>query len=160
MNEIFSFSSAWDVSRSRSSIVEYHNVLWFPKGCPKFSCCLLRDLHERLPTRQRLVNFGIISTNNCVLCNVSHETIEHLFFNCAFSSYIWKLATETRSTTKLDGQLIKAKFSHKANTFMLAKHAIGAAVWHIWHGRNRKIFKVNTCIKSKYSEDYMRTSIS
>jgi len=153
-NEKFTLSSAWELSRAKYPIADYHSVIWFPNACPKFSCCLLRAIHDRLLTRQRLLNFGIINTNDCVLCNSQPETIEHLFFSCVSSSYIWKLCKLKLGLSQgLIGSLleevilVKRRFSEKTKASLLAKHAIGAAVWHIWQERNRRIFRAQTMHK-------------
>lgn len=45
---------------------------------------------NRLPTRARLVSWGMQVSSLCVLCSNHIETRDHLFLSCAFSEIIWK----------------------------------------------------------------------
>src|ERR1044072_3729804 len=49
---------------------------------------LWMTLKGRLPTRDRLVRFGIINETGCCLCG-GDESIEHLFFTCRVTYKIW-----------------------------------------------------------------------
>ena len=51
---IFTFSSAWNISRTPSPTFDLVEVVWNQATCPKMSCCLLRALTSRLLTRTRL----------------------------------------------------------------------------------------------------------
>ena len=55
------------------------------------SCCLLTALTNKLLTRTGLMQFGIINTDICVLCNSGSESVDHLFVSCSYSSYIWTI---------------------------------------------------------------------
>ncbi|XP_039007790.1 uncharacterized protein LOC120135602 [Hibiscus syriacus] len=44
---------------------------------------------DRLPTRSRLISFGLNVESLCLLCNRGEETRGHLFFQCEFSSRLW-----------------------------------------------------------------------
>lgn len=48
-------------------------------------------IHNRIPTRDRLIQRGLQVDNRCLLCNRNQETIDHLFFSCDFSYDLWKL---------------------------------------------------------------------
>lgn len=48
-----------------------------------FSTWLL--LHGRLPTCQYLQGIGITVDDECCLCNLEKETVDHLFFGCSYS---------------------------------------------------------------------------
>ena len=86
----FSFASRETV-RDTSPSFALHNVVWFPFDSPKMSCFLLKGLLDRLPTRSKLLQFGIIKTDGCVLCSANSETRKHLFLKCVYSAYIWAL---------------------------------------------------------------------
>lgn len=55
------------------------------------SLCMLRALKKKMPTRSLLKRLNITDLDSCVLCNQNSETVEHLFFECPFSAYLWKL---------------------------------------------------------------------
>jgi hypothetical protein len=109
---------------------------------------MLKAIHNRLPIRARLHNFGIVDNNSCVLCVSGVETIDHLFFECQFSTYIWtlcrlKLQLEPTpiGTLQQEAEMIKAKFKSKDKTYVLARNALAATVWQVWQERNRRIFQ-------------------
>ncbi|XP_020259485.1 uncharacterized protein LOC109835933 [Asparagus officinalis] len=143
----FSFSSAWNQVRTSYDKFELYNVVWFPNSNPRMSCCMLRSLCNRLATRDRLFKFGITSIEVCALCNSYKETRDHLFFQCQYSAYIWKLCklklqmkiTDVKDL-KTEALEIQQKFKKKDNTYILARLALNATVWHIWQERNKRIF--------------------
>jgi len=86
-----SFSSAWNIVRSPSQPFELCNTVWFPSHSPKMACCLLRALNDKLLTASRLKHFSVIDKDTCFLCCKEPETIQHLYFSCPYSAYIWSL---------------------------------------------------------------------
>ena len=87
----FSFPSAWNLIRQNGEPCEFKKLTWFSTHCPKMAVCLLQSLQKRLLTKDRLLQLGIIQDNECPLCKSSPETIEHLYFECSYSGYIWTL---------------------------------------------------------------------
>ena len=84
----FSFTSCWNVPR-----LKYPDpalLLTLLVHCPKMSMCLVRALKGKLLTRHFLKGIGITQDDTCMLCNISMETIEHLFFQCSYSTYLWE----------------------------------------------------------------------
>lgn len=111
------------------------------------ACCLLKSLLNRLPTKERLHRFGILSENTCVLCEEVVETRDHLYFECPFSEYVWSLCRIKLNiplsqigniTTEAD--LLKGKFNAKDITYQLARLAFFVTVWNIWQERTKRIF--------------------
>jgi len=53
-------------------------------GIPKVNhhpYCSWRVLHNKLPTKERLIRLGIHNVNPlCVMCNIGKESVSHLFF--------------------------------------------------------------------------------
>ncbi|KAF5188218.1 Reverse transcriptase zinc-binding domain, partial [Thalictrum thalictroides] len=46
-------------------------------------------LHGKVPTRDKLIQKGILITSGCPMCNQGNETIMHLFFHCAWAQELW-----------------------------------------------------------------------
>ena len=90
-NRAFTLASAWHIVRSHAPIFDLADVIWFLGCIPKMACCILKALHDRLPTSARLKQFKIVSSDMCVLCNKESETITYLFFDCSYSAYVWTL---------------------------------------------------------------------
>jgi len=121
-------------------------VVWFPSHSPKMAICLLRALHGKLLTRDFLQSIGVSDTVSCVLCGTGQESIQHLFFTCPYSAYLWTLCrlklglTGTIGTLEEEALLILTTFKNKTKTGILAKLTLSAIVWHIWKERNQRVF--------------------
>lgn len=87
----FSLASAWQISKVKHQKFSLFNIIWHPHHCPKMAHSLYKAVRGRLPPKDRLCRFGIIHDDSCVLCSENVETINHLYFECEFSQYIWKL---------------------------------------------------------------------
>jgi len=84
----------------------------------------------------------------CVLCSSGQENIQHLFFQCPYSAYIWTLCRLklgipcSIETLQDEANLIQEKFKKKYKSSILAKLTLAAAVWHIWKERNQRNFQL------------------
>jgi len=140
-NGQFSFFSAWNIVRSPSQPFDLCNTVWFPSHSPKMACCLLRALNDRLLTAGRLKHFSVIDKDTCVLCSNEPETIQHLFFSCSYSAYIWSLCKlklgldPSVSSLQAEALNVQEKFSKKNKCYVLARLVLGGAVWHILEGK-------------------------
>ena len=104
---------------------EFHSTIWFPSHYPEMATCLLRALLGKLLIKDKLLNFGIIQSNICTLWNSCPETINHLFFDCSYSRYIWclcrlKFGLQQGINSLEEARLIKNKFKTKCRTAALA----------------------------------------
>ena len=45
---------------------------------------------NRLPTKDRLISWGLTIDGDCKLCQIEPKTRDHLFFGCSFSRGIWR----------------------------------------------------------------------
>ena len=87
----FSSSETWEVIRERHQLCHWHNAVWFKYATPKYSFILWTALKGRLPTGDRMRQWGGNVNISCVLCNEPLETLEHLFFDCVYSAQIWEI---------------------------------------------------------------------
>ena len=88
---VFTFQNCQDMVRHKFSNWPFSPLAWFPNHSPKMSTCLIRALHGKRLTKHFLMGIGIRQEENCLLCMAAAETIDHLFFQCPFSGYIWQL---------------------------------------------------------------------
>jgi len=112
-------------------------VVWFPSHSPKMAICLL--------TRDFLQSIGVFDTISCVLCGTGQESIQHLFFTCPCSAYLWtlcrlKLGLIGTIGTLEEALLILTRFKNKTKIGILVKLTLSAVVWHIWKERNQRLF--------------------
>ncbi|XP_020870158.1 uncharacterized protein LOC110225250 [Arabidopsis lyrata subsp. lyrata] len=96
---------------------------------------------NRLPTRVRLVSWGLNIPSSCCLCSVMEETREHLLLRCVFSAQIWHLVQSKLRlspcifiswTSLLVWMKLKIEFAPP----ILRKLVSHATVYHVWKQRN------------------------
>lgn len=84
-----------DKPESSTCVAKERNMwrrLWSMNIKGKIKHFLWRAYHNILPTGNRLLQKGLQIDAICKCCGEGPETIEHLFFDCAKSQIIWKLA--------------------------------------------------------------------
>ncbi|KAL0856090.1 hypothetical protein Bca101_061243 [Brassica carinata] len=87
---LFSSRITWEHIRQKAPTVFWSKVVWFKENIPRNAFVTWMAMLRRLPTRDRLRNWGLNVLADCVLCCTGVETHHHLFFECDFSSSIWK----------------------------------------------------------------------
>ena len=85
---VYSINSSWNIIRSPSPQVSWFNLVW-GLHIPKCSFILWLALHNKLATKLRLFNWGMVNDVNCTFCNPNVESIDHLYFVCPFTNGIW-----------------------------------------------------------------------
>ena len=111
------------------------------------AACLLRAIQMKLPTKDKLHQWGILQNNTCVLCKLYPEAISRLFFDCRYTSYIWALCklkwglSQQISSLTIEAIMLNSTFRTKSQSTTLARLVLAAAVWHIWKERNLRIFQ-------------------
>ncbi|XP_013639441.1 PREDICTED: uncharacterized protein LOC106344656 [Brassica oleracea var. oleracea] len=71
--------------------VSWYASVWFSRAIPRRSFHMWLVIQNRLPTRNRLIHWGLQVDPQCLLCNRSPESRDHLFFFCQFSYDLWTL---------------------------------------------------------------------
>ncbi|GMQ02437.1 hypothetical protein CsSME_00048663 [Camellia sinensis var. sinensis] len=74
--------SAWNAIRVPQACVSWWYGVWFSYNVPKRAFILWLCCWKRLATKDRLQRWGMEVHLLCVLCNLSHESHDHLFFEC------------------------------------------------------------------------------
>ncbi|KAL9281304.1 putative reverse transcriptase zinc-binding domain-containing protein [Arabidopsis thaliana] len=59
----------WEQLRNHSPLLPWNKVIWFKEAIPKFSFITWVAMKERLPTRDRLLSWGLSVSLLCVLCS-------------------------------------------------------------------------------------------
>ncbi|XP_010549577.1 PREDICTED: uncharacterized protein LOC104820715 [Tarenaya hassleriana] len=86
---IFSTSKAWKLHQILPPPVTWHKSVWFPRSIPKHSFIVWLAAKNRLPTKDRLLSWGLDVADTCVLCDSSVESVDHLFFCCQYTHVVW-----------------------------------------------------------------------
>ena len=147
--------------RAHNSIVPCHNIVWSQGGIPRQNFILWLAAHQRLSTHDRIINLtpGPLA---CTLCHSQMETHDHLFFACAYSTYVWQDLMQRcdmvwnrhnwSDTLLWMGQHLKGKKAHH----VIPKMCLGVAVYGLWRERNNRTFKLRCCPR----EHILQTLIS
>lgn len=123
---------------------QWAKAVWSSKEFPRQSFHAWLVVLNCLPTRDRLLNWGLQVNHLCLLCNTAPESREHLFMDCPYSYDLWTLAATKchlhqllRDWTALLNQMITLPppRSKKLLSLLVWKSAMH---W-IWHERNQRL---------------------
>ncbi|XP_074265197.1 uncharacterized protein LOC141587618 [Silene latifolia] len=103
-------------------------------------------MQRKLATIDQLNVRGLCMVNRCTLCKMDNECHKHLFFQCSYSTMIWR-----QILTWLNMQYRTVKLSKEMHWIAgrrTCKHwkarwytsCLGATVYCIWEERNTRIF--------------------
>ncbi|GAV69290.1 LOW QUALITY PROTEIN: zf-RVT domain-containing protein, partial [Cephalotus follicularis] len=81
-------SKAWQLIRRASVFVPWWKLVWFSKRIPKHSFCLWLTILRAHKTKDKLLNWGLISSARCVFHCGGSESMDHLFFE---RPYTWDI---------------------------------------------------------------------
>ncbi|XP_073031316.1 uncharacterized protein [Primulina eburnea] len=110
---------------------------------PKHRFTLWLTAHAKLLTRDRL---PFANDKSCVLCNIQHESVQHLFFKCGFSAAIWNEIRNWLDMQKIMGSpsaILKAFRSYYRGNSTLSRMritALASTIYYIWNARNKMMF--------------------
>ena len=143
-----SFSSrvTWEGIQIPSPLVQWYSVVWFKEEISRCSFISWTAFLGRLPTRDRLISWGLSVSPGCALCSLADESIEHLFFHCPFAVATWSrlcgryLASPPASLAEvvlLCQQLLGPHASRAVTVLKLLNQVI---IYNLWRERNARIF--------------------
>lgn len=139
----FSSSKTYQSIQQTLPEVPWHRAVWFKERIPKHSFIYWVLMRDRLPTKDRMRNWGLNVNPECPLCNTALESTSHLFFECEYSTAVW-LAFFNHPTLNPPRDMSNAMVwaqqvtvSSKARSICLL--ILQAAVYFIWRERNARL---------------------
>ncbi|KAG7547838.1 Reverse transcriptase domain [Arabidopsis suecica] len=137
----FSSSKTWSVLRPRDNEKDWASSVWFRGAVPRNAFNMWVSHLDRLPTRHRLMAWGVIQSAECCYCSFSPETRDHLMFDCVFGATVWKeiffrLTPAHRQLCSWSELLSWTRSRTTQAPSTLRKVAAQAFVYHIWRQRN------------------------
>lgn len=152
---LFSSKTTWEHIRQKSPTVFWSKVVWFKEHIPRNAFVTWMAMLRRLPTRDRLRSWGLNVPAACVLCSSGIETHHHLFFECEFSSSLWKhFARQILAAAPSDLHSSAALINHRrldSTRGPVIKLIFQSAIYLIWQERNARIFTSTTTSASGLS---------
>ncbi|CAN6894972.1 unnamed protein product [Brassica oleracea] len=85
----FSASRTWKALHPTPATVPWYSSIWFKSGIPKHAFHAWVSVRGRLPTRDRLLNWGMSVPSTCLLCGLADESRDHIYFSCSYSRSVW-----------------------------------------------------------------------
>lgn len=125
--------------------MHWYKVVWNKAFIPKHALCMWMACQKRLPTQDRLIQWKSEPPDiKCVLCKLTVETHDHLFFQCTFSRSIWntvKKETGIQNCPDKWTDIIDLWSTGQWRRWStVQKLSISAVVYHVWMERKRKFF--------------------
>ncbi|GJR38847.1 homeodomain-like protein [Tanacetum coccineum] len=143
---------AWEAFRPRGNEVNWFRIVWFPHSIPRHSFHLWLVMRNSLKTQDKLRQWDVgINTDlnllRCSLCNTQSDSHAHLFFECPYSSKVWKLVRHLADMELVPPILydIVAHLQSMANKrtarSIFGKLILAASSYFVWLERNNRLFK-------------------
>ncbi|CAA7037985.1 unnamed protein product [Microthlaspi erraticum] len=135
----------YDSLKAHAPIVPWKTSVWNSGGIPKHSFLTWLFVLNRSPTKDRLLNWGLLVDPMCLLCNRCAENKNHLFFDCSFSWSIWGhlgsrcgiIPSKSWDSTLLHLQQLQGRRSKRKLTLLVWQ----CAIYFIWTERNARLHR-------------------
>ncbi|XP_077226301.1 uncharacterized protein LOC143859506 [Tasmannia lanceolata] len=89
-NGLFSAKSGWEVTRQKFEKPVWASRIWFRCHIPRHALVSWKALINGLSTTDNLHFLDSSVSRSCILCKSGLESVNHLFFQCPYSNWIWK----------------------------------------------------------------------
>ncbi|XP_077246096.1 uncharacterized protein LOC143885953 [Tasmannia lanceolata] len=144
----FSTKSAWNSIRVHNPKHHWTDIVWFKGHVPKYAVTSWKALLNKMSTKDRIFSRDPQSDSSCVLCNSAPESVNHLFFNCGYSAWIWRQVLwraghhRNPKNSLIEEAIWLKKSSCGINqSSIVLKFYFSNAISKIWRERNSRIFE-------------------
>ncbi|KAG7588823.1 Reverse transcriptase zinc-binding domain [Arabidopsis suecica] len=139
----FLSKDVWNAVRISNPVKSWAPLVWHKAVIPRHVITSWLFILDRNPTLDRLSTWGFDIELDCLLCGLAHESRNHLFFECVFSTEVWRLVTQRlqiSSPPLLWDQILlwlpTASASKHQNLALL--QGWQGAIFELWRERNRR----------------------
>lgn len=140
---LFSTSQTWHHLNPPGIEVSWHEGVWFKGRIPKHAFISWLAVRNRLHTRDRLLRWGLPVPSSCLLCNAFDESLQHLFFDCVYSSEVWIFFCSRALVTPptLFEQAVRwlKNPSRNLNITLILRLSFQATLYALWKERNSRL---------------------
>ncbi|XP_021835349.2 uncharacterized protein [Spinacia oleracea] len=126
--------------------VAWRRLICNNRASPKSLFILWLAVQSRLPTKDRLQNWGIPTDGLCPLCSTDLETVQHLFFQCSYSQQVWQQVLQVlkiqRPSFGFDQeiQIAVRMCKRSSGTSKLFIAVFAEVVYGLWIQRKQRVF--------------------
>lgn len=139
----FSAAKTWVALHPAPEPVPWHSSVWFKAGIPKHAFHAWVSARNRLPTRDRLLGWGLSVPSSCLLCGIDDETRDHLYFSCSYSKLIWDFFFTQRNLNQPSTFDEVIRWAHHSTPpgkiRTICKLLMQAVFYAIWNERNKRL---------------------
>ncbi|XP_077226461.1 uncharacterized protein LOC143888960 [Tasmannia lanceolata] len=132
----------------KSSKPPWISSVWFAGNNPTHALTTWKALKQKLSTKDKLIKMGAVIDPICPLCKSAAESIDHLFFKCSYSAWLWKSILWRNGHYRAKNQSLLAEedwLRHhskgKGQAIVAFKLCFSSLIHNIWMERNRRIFE-------------------
>ncbi|CAL9244955.1 unnamed protein product [Arabidopsis halleri] len=140
----YSSKAMWAVLRPRAAAVGWFSSVWFKGATPRHAFTMWTANLDRLPTKSRLLGWGMNIDPTCGLCSLHLECRDHLLLSCDFALFIWnavciRLQLPQVSFSSWPDLLDWTRTKHVNSPSTLRKLVAQSVIYAIWKQRNNHL---------------------
>ncbi|XP_058775782.1 uncharacterized protein LOC131650057 [Vicia villosa] len=144
-NEKFSMKKFYYNFLKHHQQIPWRRLFYDNAARPRALFTLWLACHDRLATKARLREFGILTNEECTFCD-NVETLQHLFFDCRVTKNIWRNILKWLNmdhnpqgwAQELNWVIENSK--NKSWKAKILKVVVAETSYEIWKHRNDSIF--------------------
>ncbi|PKI32735.1 hypothetical protein CRG98_046871 [Punica granatum] len=150
--------SAWNVFGRKAAVNTWHRLICSSPSISRHCFISWLAAGNKLKTLDTVAEWKGGVDITCVYCHGAVDSRDHLYFDCAFSTSIWKTVLhklgERRIPRVWSFELQRASIKYKGKSLRaaIARSAWHACKYHIWKARNGNIFEGIALSESKVVE--------
>lgn len=136
-------SEVYNYLRGSGEEAPWAKVLWTSRSIPRQSFHAWLVVQNRIPTRDRLIGWGLQVPPLCLLCNTVDESRDHIYWDCTFSFDVWsavagrcRLRSDRNWERSLEQMISLLKSSIATSLTLLGWQA---TMYWIWNERNTRL---------------------
>ncbi|XP_074297995.1 uncharacterized protein LOC141628796 [Silene latifolia] len=134
----YKIREGYNLIRTVKPKVEWSHLVWHNWAVPKHRFIAWLVYMNALNTRHKLKRIGVSDSSLCCLCEQEEETVQHLFFDCAYSRRVMGGISEWLGLNMVRSDTLQwvLKCRHSRLRKRLLKAVVSACVYGIWKQRN------------------------
>ena len=124
--------------------VFWHKAVWISRAIPLHNFHAWLVVQNRIPTRDRLISWGLQVPSLCLLCNQTDESRDHLYWDCGYAFDLWNRVAGRCGIIpqrNWDNSLNQMLSLSPAASSMRSLTLLGwqASIYWIWNERNNRL---------------------
>ncbi|XP_022040045.1 uncharacterized protein LOC110942580 [Helianthus annuus] len=148
----YSSSGVWNSIRASEPEVDWASIVWFAQCIPHHAFVMWLIMRRKLTTQDKILQWNTTRRNSmnmmcCLLCYENIDSHDHLFFECKFSTQVWKTIrtkagmgnVEAKWSVIVEWLQLRARSKSAAN--LVCRLIVAASAYVIWQERNHHLFK-------------------